>query len=362
MRRGLGSLPTANGGIARAAYNVAITRGLDVQPLLKRSNLTTAQIKKPHVRIAARAQIAFLNEVASAIQDDFLGVHLAQSLDLRELGLLYYVLASSETLGEALKRLARYSGIHNEGVHITCQNRNTLGVDFQYLGVSRVSDFHQIEFFVTVLVRLCRELSGRRILPIAVQFIHRKSAVPSEIKTFFGCGLEFGAREDRVVFASQATRAMTVNPDPYLNSLMRQYCEEVLCQRRIKVGDWRSNVENAVAPLLPHGEATIENVAQRLGVSTRTLARRLATENVTFVEVLSELRLELAKRHLQEPRRKIAEVAWLLGYEDPSAFSHAFKRWTGASPRQLASAAPHSIAEHHGEITSLSGGFSRGGD
>jgi Arabinose-binding domain of AraC transcription regulator, N-term len=219
MRRELGSLPTAIGGIARAAYNVAITRGLDVQPLLKRSNLTTAQIKKPHVRIAARAQIAFLNEVASAIQDDFLGVHLAQSLDLRELGLLYYVLASSPTLGEALKRLARYSGIHNEGVHITCQDRNTLGVDFQYLGVSRVSDFHQIEFFVTVLVRLCRELSGRRILPIAVQFIHRKSAVPSEIKTFFGCGLEFGAREDRVVFASQATRAMTVNPDPYLNSL-----------------------------------------------------------------------------------------------------------------------------------------------
>ena len=104
---------------------------------------------------------------------------------------------------------------------------------------------------------------------------------------------------------------------------MRQYCEEVLCQRRIKVGDWRSNVENAIAPLLPHGEATIENVAQRLGVSTRTLARRLAAENVTFVEVLSELRLELAKRHLQERRRKIAEVAWLLGYEDPSAFSHA---------------------------------------
>ena len=175
MRRGLGSLPTANGGIARAAYNVAITRGLDVQPLLKRSNLTTAQIKKPHVRIAARAQIAFLNEVASAIQDDFLGVHLAQSLDLRELGLLYYVLASSETLGEALKRLARYSGIHNEGVHITCQDRNALGIDFQYFGVSRVSDFHQIEFFVTVLLRLCRELSGRRILPIAVQFTTEKA-------------------------------------------------------------------------------------------------------------------------------------------------------------------------------------------
>jgi AraC-like DNA-binding protein len=346
MRRGLGSLPTANGGIARAAYNVAITRGLDVQPLLKRSNLTTAQIKKLHIRIAARAQIAFLNEVASAIQDDFLGVHLAQSLDLRELGLLYYVLASSETLGEALKRLARYSGIHNEGVHITCQDRNALGINFQYFGVSRVSDFHQIEFFATVLLRLCRELSGRRILPIAVQFTHRKSAVPSEIKTFFGCGLEFSAREDRVVFASPVKRVTTVNADPYLNSLMRQYCEEVLSQRHIKVGNWRSNVENAIAPLLPHGEATIENVAQRLGVSTRTLARRLATENVTFVEVLSELRLELAKRHLQEPRRKIAEVAWLLGYEDQSAFSHAFKRWTGASPRQLASTEPHRLQGH----------------
>ena len=124
-----------------------MTRGLDVQPLLERSNLTTAQIKKPEIRIAVRAQIAFLTEVASAIQDDFLGVHLAQSLDLRELGLLYYVLASSETLGEALKRLARYSGIHNEGVHIICQDRNALGIDFQYFGVSRVNDFHQIEFF-----------------------------------------------------------------------------------------------------------------------------------------------------------------------------------------------------------------------
>ena len=320
-----------------------MTRGLDVQPLLERSNLTTAQIKKPEIRIAVRAQIAFLTEVASAIQDDFLGVHLAQSLDLRELGLLYYALASSETLGEALKRLARYSGIHNEGVHIRCQDRNALGIDFQYFGVSRVNDFHQIEFFVTVLLRLCRELSGRQLLPIAVQFTHRKSVVPSDIKAFFGCDLEFGGREDRVVFPPIVKRAVTVNADPYLNSLMRQYCEEVISQRRIKVGNWRSNVENAIAPLLPHGEATIDNVAQRLGLSTRTLSRRLATENVTFVEILSELRRELANRYLREPHRKVAEVAWLVGYEEASAFSHAFKRWTGASPRQLASAAPRRL-------------------
>jgi AraC-like DNA-binding protein len=78
--------------------------------------------------------------------------------------------------------------------------------------------------------------------------------------------------------------------------------------RRTKGGDWRSRVENTIAPLLPHGEASIDKIALRLGLSRRTLARRLASENVTFLEVLNELRLSLAKRYLCERDLKIAEV------------------------------------------------------
>jgi AraC-like DNA-binding protein len=90
----------------------------------------------------------------------------------------------------------------------------------------------------------------------------------------FGCVVEFGSPMDQVIFPLEAKELALPNADPYLNGLMQRYCENILSMRRIKAGDWRSKVANVIAPLLPHGEATIENVARRLGVSHRTLARR----------------------------------------------------------------------------------------
>src|SRR5262249_53500736 len=124
------SIPTATGGIARAAYAEALQAGLDVAPLLKSCNLAAHQLKNPEWRMPVETQIRFLNRVADALSDPFLGVHLAERIDLRQLGLLYYVLASSETLGDALTRVARYSGINNEAIHITCREQKGIIVKF----------------------------------------------------------------------------------------------------------------------------------------------------------------------------------------------------------------------------------------
>ena len=106
------------------------------EPLLKRSGLTKQQAKTPAARVAVSNQIKFLNLVADALQDDFLGIRLAQNFDLRELGLLYYVQASSATLSEALQRVARYSSIMNEGVRLTYCKRKDISMTFEYRGVS----------------------------------------------------------------------------------------------------------------------------------------------------------------------------------------------------------------------------------
>ena len=79
-------------------------------------------------------------------------------------------------------------------------------------------------------------------------------------------------------------------------------------------------------------------VARKLGISTRTLARRLASEGQTFLGVLTSLRSDLAKRYLREPDLPVSEVAWLVGYREASAFNHAFKRWTGTTPKKVRSA------------------------
>jgi AraC-like DNA-binding protein len=88
-------------------------------------------------------------------------------------------------------------------------------------------------------------------------------------------------------------------------------------------------------PLLPHGEARAPEVASRLGLSERTFARKLATEGVTFSTLLDQLKLDLSNRYLADADTSISQVAWLVGYQEVSAFSKAFKRWTGRSPREV---------------------------
>jgi AraC-like DNA-binding protein len=339
-RRRISTIPTATGGIARAAYARAVDAGLDVEPLLKESGLTVRQAKDSLLRITVESQIKFLNLVADALVDEFLGVHLAEQIDLRELGFLYYVLASSNTLGDALKRGARYqSTIHNQGIQITYQeSNNKVSVIFEHVGVARLNDRHQIEFFVVILLRLCRQLTGRDLSPLAIKLIHRRNQLPTALKSIFGCDIAFGSDLDEITYAQSLKTTSVVNADPYLNNLLVKYCEEALSDRRVGSGTWRLKVENAIAPLLPHGQAAIAEVAQRLGVSRRTLARRLASEGHTFGEILDRLRFDLAKRYLHERDLQISNVGWLLGYQETSAFYHAFRRWTGRTPTQVRSA------------------------
>ena len=90
-------------------------------------------------------------------------------------------------------------------------------------------------------------------------------------------------------------------------------------------------------PLLPHGKAKLDEIARKLGVSQRTLARRLAAERLTFSAVLESLKMDLAERYLADEGLSISQVAWLLGYREVSSFTHAFKRWTGKTPRKVRS-------------------------
>jgi AraC-like DNA-binding protein len=114
-----------------------------------------------------------------------------------------------------------------------------------------------------------------------------------------------------------------VNADPRLNKILLNVCEETLNARTRNTGQFRVTVENTIARLLPHGQAHAHVVAAKLGMSERTLTRRLAEEDVTFIEVLRQLKASLASRYLEDEGMPISKIAWLLGFEDASSFSHA---------------------------------------
>jgi AraC-like DNA-binding protein len=333
----LGTLPNASGTITRLAYARSKEAGVDVVSLLKKAGLTLHQIEDPAVRLKVRDQISFLNLAADALHDDLLGFHLAQSPDLRELGSLYYVSASSEMLSIALQRAARYSSITNEGVFLKYIDGKDIVISFHYVGVSRHNDRHQIECFMTILVRLCQQLTGHRVLPSHVSLTHRRNDASSEFAEFLGGNVDFGELVDEVTFTPAIKQMPVVSADPYLNKFLIAHFEEMLFGRPKTRGSFQSSVENAIVPILPHGRVRVGEIARRLGISQRSLARRLSSEGQTFSNVLEDLRSNLAERYLSEEDLSISQIAWLLGYKEVSALTHAFKRWTGTTPREARS-------------------------
>ncbi len=327
------------GGLARLAAGRTRRAGIKLEPLLSRAGLTIDQIHDPEQRISARSQIAFLETIAEELNDDFLGLTLAKEFDCRDLGLLYYVMASSDTLGDALRRAARYSRITNEALVLRYREARDPALRLAYSGVQRHADRHQMEFCIVAVVRMSRLLTDRRLIPQHVSMIHIRSKGTSEFARFLGKDIEFGSDVDEIIFPAGSAEWPLFDADRRLNKILLKVCEESLNARKSNTSAFRISVENIISPLLPHGHARAEVVAKKLGVSERTLARRLAEEGVTFIEILQQLKASLALRYLQEGGMSISEIAWLLGFEEASSFSHACRRWLGKSPRQLRSAA-----------------------
>jgi AraC-like DNA-binding protein len=312
-------------------------RERDVSPsrLLRKAGLSAAQVDTSQARIGAASQVAFLELAASALGEPLLGFTLGRDFDLRQIGLLYYAAASSATLGDALDRAERYSSIVNEGIGIQCTRSADLRISVRYAGVSRVVGRQQAEFLITAVLRVCRTLTNSRLTPKAIRLVHPRLGDPSEFESFVGRRIAFGSDSDELVFDAGARQIALAGADPYLSQMLLRYCEEALSARRPNANPLRIAVENAIPPLLPHGRARIGVVARQLGLSSRTLRRRLADEGLNFSELLDQLRADLATSYLRQSSLGVSQIAWLVGYRGVSAFTHACVRWTGMTPGQF---------------------------
>jgi AraC-like DNA-binding protein len=307
---------------------------LPLAPLLGKAGLTADQVDDPSCRIEVSAQVRFLKVAADALQDDLLGFHLSQGFDLRETGLLYYILSSSDSFADAMGNSERYTRIVNEGIEIEFEaSRAAIRID--YVDVERLSDRHQFEFWLFSIVRMCRQLTGTRIAPRQFSFRHAREATPPECRAFLGCDVTYGASVDEIVLPAQVNALPMVGADRYLHEMLVQYADEALANRTPERTGLRSKVEHAIGRLLPHGKAKVSSVAKELGLSHRTLARSLAAEGLTFSEILDQNKADLAKSYLTHGDLSISQVAWLLGYREVSTFTHAFKRWYGITPTEL---------------------------
>ena len=212
-----------------------------------------------------RSQITLLDQAAIALKDDCIGFTLARDFDLREIGLLYYVMASSQTLGDALKRAARYSKITNEALVFGYREGNRLIVSLSYSGVPRHSDRHQIEFCMFAVIRICRVLTGQNLVPQHFSIAHHRSEGISEMARFVGTKVEFGAETDEFALNVDARDLPLIHSDTYLNGLLLKNCEAALADRKADLSPLRTKVENAISSMLPHGQSARERRCSQSG-------------------------------------------------------------------------------------------------
>jgi AraC-like DNA-binding protein len=234
--------------------------------------------------------------------------------------------------------IARYSKVTNEALVFGYREGNRLIINLSYSGVPRHSDRHQIEFCMFAALRICRVLTKQNLVPQHFSISHHRSEGTSEMARFVGTKVAFGADTDEFALNIDARELPLIHSDPYLNDLLLKYCEAALAYRRGDLSELRTKVENAISSLLPHGKVLVEDVARSLGMSERTLARKLSDEGLNFTDILQQLRRDLAVRYLDDRKLHVSKIAWLLGFHEVSAFTHAFKRWTGKTPSQMRTA------------------------
>lgn len=322
-------------GLARLAllYLDRLTRwGASRAELLREARLHEAQLQDPDARIPLDAMVRLWRATSARLPDPALGLRLGADIRARELGLVGYTMSFSATLGAALERIARYDRIVSDALEV--QLEPTEGATWVRIEVQPALRAFRpaADARLAALLGVCREITGAPIEPLTVQLPYRRPAAAEEYERFFRGPLEFGALGTAFLLSASDLARPIAAGDPSLTG----YLDQLALQALAALGAERTmedQVRRVLWTDLAAGEAHLERVARTLGLSPRALQRRLAEEKTTFAAVLARLRQDTAQPLLRDGRLAVAEVAYLLGYEDPSSFQRAFRRWTGMSPR-----------------------------
>jgi AraC-like DNA-binding protein len=309
-------------------------QGLSATELLQRAEVKPYVLNQKSARIPFYQHAALLDLAAKATENGCFGLDLAANQgDPRDNGLLVYTALSSKTLGEALKVLKRYFHVLNEAIDVSVEfSPHEVTINYHLSDAGLAAPRQAIEFGAANLVRSLRFLTNSRLRPVEVKFRHSRNHEIAKFERFFGCPVRFGTRHNSLTFSRRQLALPLATADKRLHGLLTGYCEEILANREDTSPDLRHRVERIIAKLLCRGEAGTEAVAHELGMSVRTLARRLGELRESFGQILDELRHDLALRYLRDSNLSLSQIAFLLGYSELSAFSHAFRRWTKTTP------------------------------
>ncbi len=279
---------------------------------------------------------AMLELARTRLGDPLLGLHLGQTITPSHFGMLGYLLLNSANLGEALTVGNKYLRLllqRSMQMHVHARDAS---ISIEWEMERETLDALSMEVHLSALAALTRNISGQSLPMESVRFTHSRCGEQEAYDDYFGCRVLFDQPVLGARFPASYLRLPVRNADPDLLILLANHANAVLDSLPSSSDSLKHAVQGCIVRIMHSAEPGIEQVAELMHMSPRTLQRRLDENNLNFRQLLDETRLRLAQAYLNDPRLQIKDVAHLLGFSEQSAFNRAFKRWTGISPGQFA--------------------------
>ncbi len=310
-------------------------QGADVSELCRTFELPADAEQLPEVQLPVPRLAALFDAAAAMLGDPWLGVNLAQQLSTQPLDLLQYTCLNAPTLRDALTRVARTMPLFNDRVAMHFSQHEGQGILTHAVpGHAQGLGRHGNELWMVLIVLRSRMASAAPVVPLRACFVHPGPGGLGPLPEVLGTDqIEFDAPDNAVHFDAATLDLPFPRADPALLSLLDRVGSEALVgvqADRGLVGDVAREIQRRLADGVP----TVAEVARALALSPRTLQRRLTDEGTRFAAVLDDVREQLARQYLRRGW-SATETALALGYADTTAFSRAFRRWSGTTPAQF---------------------------
>ena len=293
------------------------------------TDLTREIVSDDDARISAAQFCVAWAEGLRLTNDPQLALRIATAMPNGAFGIVEYVCRSSATIGQALREWVRYLNLLDDAVTVALDVEG----DRARLHVARESEAPapaSHELCWALVAKQLRELSTVPFRLTGIEFTHRAAGDIAAYRAWFDAPVTFGAARTQLVLPAALLEAHLVSSDPRLLAILTRAADEL--GRTVTTDPTlTAQVKRVLRETLRSDDATIDHVARKLGLTGRSLQRRLKDEGTAFQTAREDVRRELAQRYLDDGL-SIAEISFLLGFSEPSAFFRAFKRWTGQTP------------------------------
>jgi len=284
----------------------------------------------------ARVSLDALHALWEAVQRDFPRPEAALAGARRyapgDYGLVGFVCMNSSTLGEALGHAVRYLHLWTDDPAMVLSSDGSLEVQYRTQARDRLGLRLATEAALAEILQGARTLTGEPLVPSEVRFKHGAPEKRDAYDEFFGTPVSFGAPTTAMRFSPRQLAMSLPRADAQLGVFLRTLANDALARRPPVSALER--VRELIGEELQRGVPELSTIAKRLAVSERTLRRRLAEQSTSFRDLLDDTRAALAREYVRDRRMQLSEVAFMLGFSEPSAFHRAFRRWTGVTPAE----------------------------